>query len=47
MTGVYDEGTAAAVTLLRSISGNGEGAFVDTALWNSLIRLTETLEGYV
>ena len=47
MTGVYDEDTAAAVTLLRSISGNGEGAFVDTALWNSLIRLTESIEGYV
>ena len=47
MTGVYDEDTAAAVTLLRSISGNGEGAFVDTVLWNSLIRLTESIEGYV
>lgn len=47
MTGVYDDSTAAAVTLLRSISGSEEGDFVDTELWNSLIRLTETLEGYV
>ena len=47
MTGVYDAETGNAVTLLREVSGKGAEKNVDVALWNDLIRLTETLEGYV
>ena len=47
MTGVYDEKTAASVDLLRRVSTQSEGSGVDIPLWNNLIRLTESMDGYV
>ena len=47
MTGVYDDDTSRAVTLLRQISAAGTAENVDIPLWNNLVRLTETLEGYI
>lgn len=47
MTGKFDEQTENAVALLRSVSDTPEGKGVDVPLWNNLIRLTQTLEGYI
>ena len=47
MTGKYDPPTENAVKLLRSVSDKSDSEGVDIPLWNDLIRLTETLEGYI
>ena len=47
ITGRFNPETEKAVRLLQSLLNLPESGEVDIPLWNSLIRLTQTLEGYV
>ena len=47
MSGVFDPDTVIAVKLLQSVLGKEQDGKVDRELWNSLVRLTETTEGYL
>jgi peptidoglycan hydrolase-like protein with peptidoglycan-binding domain len=45
--GRFNPQTVIAVKLLQSILGKEQDGKVDRELWNSLVRLTETTEGYL
>ena len=45
-SGVYDEGTQRSVELLRRATGRDGGEYVDRALWNDLVRLSERPQYY-
>ena len=45
-SGVFDSDTLKSVELLRKATGRGEGDYVDRALWNDLVRLSERPQYY-
>ena len=47
ITGKFNPETEKAVRLLQNLSSLPENGKVDIPLWNNLIRLTQTLEGYI